>query len=99
MTSIKGVIQNGQVILPRPAELPDGTVVRILPVNAAEADDEDRPLGPEEIARVLALMDQVQPFEMTEEERAAWEARRQARKDWEKAGFNEHADKLRGMWK
>ena len=98
-TPIKGIIKSGQVLLPRPAELPDGTEVDVVPVNAAEPDDEDRPMGPEEIARILALMDQVQPFESTDAERAAWEADRRARKEWEKAHFDEHADKLRSMWK
>ncbi len=32
-------------------------------------------LSPEEIARVLALMDQVQPFDMTEWERTAYSNR------------------------
>jgi len=96
--TIKGVIQNGQVILPRPAELPNGTEVRILPVNSLEAQDEDQVLSPEEINRVLALMDQIQPFEMTDQERTAWQADRQARKQWEKTQFNEHSDKLKKMW-
>jgi len=73
--------------------------VRILPLNAAEGDENDQPPEPEEIARLLTLMDQVQPFEMTDEERAKLEADRQARKMREKAGFDQHADKLRSMWK
>jgi hypothetical protein len=55
-------------------------------------------LGPEEIARVLATMDQIQPLELSDEERATLHADRQARKEWEKAHFDEHADKLRSMW-
>ena len=55
-------------------------------------------MTPEEIARVLAAMERIEPFVWTEEERAAWEADRLARKEWEKAHFNEHADKLRRMW-
>jgi hypothetical protein len=52
----------------------------------------------EAVARVLAAMDAVEPFTLTDEERAAIEADRQARKEWEKAHFNEHADKLWRMW-
>jgi len=96
--TIKGFIQNGQVVLPRPAELPDGTEVQILSVNGMESQDKDQPQNPEEIARVLALMDQVQPFEMTEQERAAWQADRQARQQWETTHFNEHSDKLKKIW-
>jgi len=94
MIALKGVIQKGQVVLPTPAELPDGTEVTILPVRS----NDDEPMGPEEIARVLALMDGVQPFELTDEERAARDADRQARKEWEKAHFDEHAEKLRSQW-
>ena len=99
MISIKGVIRNGQVVLPRPADLPDGTEVTVLPVNGSEQDDGDQPLRSDEIARLLSLMDKVQPFDMTEEERARWEADRRAHKMMEKAGFDQHADKLRSMWK
>jgi hypothetical protein len=35
---------------------------------------------------------------MTDEEKTAIEADRQARKEWEKAQFNEHGDRLRSMW-
>ena len=55
-------------------------------------------MSPEEIDRVLAAMEHIQPFDMTVAERAAWEAERQARKEWEKAHFTEHGEKLRRMW-
>jgi hypothetical protein len=97
MIALKGVIQNGQVILPKRADLPDGTEVEILPIGQVATDDDTSP-GPDEIARLLALMDQAQPFDMTDEERAAWQADRQARKESEKARFDERAEKLRRMW-
>jgi len=75
VSSLKGFIQNGQVVLPRPAEFPDGTEVRVLPVNGIESEAEDQPLSPEAITRLLALMDQVQPFELTEAERDAYSNR------------------------
>lgn len=34
-------------------------------------------------------------IEMTDEEMTAIEAERRARKQWEKAGFDEHSDRLR----
>jgi len=55
-------------------------------------------MTPDEIARTLAAMDAVQPFEISDQERAAIEMDRQARRDWEKARFNEHAERLRGIW-
>jgi hypothetical protein len=56
------------------------------------------PMSPEEIARTLAAMENVEPLDLTEEERAAWEAERQARKQLEKAHFAEHAEKLRSKY-
>ena len=79
---------------------PDGTVLRIpLPNGDLVSDDDDAPMTPEEIERVLAAMDAIIPFERTPEEEARLEADRLARKEWEKAHFFEHADKLAGMWK
>ncbi len=81
-----------------PADLPDETEVEIVPLGLPESVHEEEALTPDEIARTLAAMDAVEPFEMTDEERADIEANRQARKEWEKARFNEHADRLRSMW-
>src|SRR5437879_2460260 len=63
---------------------------------AREAADDN--MSPEEIAKLLAVMDQLEPLELTDAERAAWEAERQARKTWEKAHFAEQANKLQSMW-
>ena len=98
MSAIRGIIRNGQVIMTEPANLPDETEVEIVPVGLAESVDEEGVLTPDEIARTLAAMDEIEPFEMTDEERAAIEADCQARKEWEKARFNEHADRLRSIW-
>jgi len=77
--------------------LPDGTEVDVVPVRRQKSA-EDGPMTPDEIARTLAAMDAVQPFEISDQERAAIEMDRQARRDWEKARFNEHAERLRGIW-
>ena len=54
-------------------------------------------MTPDEIARTLEAMDELEPFEMSDEERVAIEADpRPAR--WEKAYFDEHADRLRRIW-
>ncbi len=98
MTPLKGIVQRGQILLAVPADLPDGTEVAILPWHREEPSEEDKPLDEEEIARLLALMEQMQPFEQTDEERAAEDARRESRKAWEKAHFEAHADKLGSMW-
>jgi hypothetical protein len=98
MTILRGVIHNGQVVLPQPADLPEGTEVQIVPMDLAGSADDERPVTSDEIARTLAAMECVHPFEMTDLERAAIEADRRARKEWEKSRFFEHADRLRGMW-
>ena len=97
MSTLKGIIRNGQVIVIGPTDLPDGTEVEILPVSLSALDHEGQ-LTLDEIARTLAAMEKIEPFEMTDGERAAIEADRQARKEWEKAHFDEHGDRLRSIW-
>ncbi len=81
-----------------PADLPDETEVEIVPVGLAGLTSDEEAMSPDEIARTLAAMAEIEPFTMTDEERAAIEADRLARKEWEKARFNEHADRLRSIW-
>jgi hypothetical protein len=71
--------------------------VEILPVGSAAGDDQAQTTA-EEIARTLVAMERVEPFELTDAERAAIEADRQDRKAWEKTHFNERGDRLRGFW-
>jgi hypothetical protein len=97
MSTLKGIIRNGKVIVIGPTDLPDGTEVEILPVSLFALDDAGQ-VTPDEIARTLAAMEKVEPFEMTDAERAAIEADRQARKEWEKAHSDEHGDRLRSIW-
>ena len=52
----------------------------------------------DEIKRTLAAMDKIEPLEFSDEEQAALEADRKARKEWEKTHFDERADKLQRMW-
>jgi hypothetical protein len=97
MSTLKGIIRNGQVIVIGSTDLPDGTEVEILPVGLSALDDQEQ-VTPDEIARTLAAMEKIEPFDMTDAERAAIEADRQARKEWEKVHFDEHGDRLRRIW-
>ena len=81
MSSIlmKGVIRNGRVEVAEPINLPDGSEVTITG-HAHDTflglSDNDRPMSPSEIGQTLAAMDKVEPFDLTEEERAGadlWE--------------------------
>jgi hypothetical protein len=97
MTTLKGIIRNGQVIVIGPTNLPDGTEVEILALSLSAVDDQAQ-MTADEIARTLAAMEQIEPFETTDAERAAIAADRQAGKRWAKAHFDEHADRLRRIW-
>ena len=55
-------------------------------------------MSAEEIAQALSSMDQVEPREMTDAERAAWAVGQQARTRREKARFTEHAESLWRAW-
>ncbi len=96
----RGIIKRGQVIVPKPIDLPDGTEVVVTSGSPlAEGDsDEDWDNSPEGISAWLKWYDSLEPLIFSDEERAAWEADRQARKEWENAEFDRHADKLRSIW-
>jgi hypothetical protein len=73
MITLKGTIQNGQVRLSQPADLPDGTEVTVItnghPMPLGIPDDE-WPTDPEGVAQIVARMDRVEPFDMTPAEEA-----------------------------
>jgi hypothetical protein len=98
MNAIKATVKGGRLDLQVPPDWPDGTEVEIHPVAQPGANGEEGPMTPDEIACTLATMEKIEPFVLTDDERAAIEADRLVRKEWEKARFNEHADKLRGNW-
>jgi hypothetical protein len=69
MNAIKATVKGGRLDLQVPPDWPDGIEVEIHPLKQSGAAD-DGPMTPDEIARVLAAMEKVQPFEMTPEEEA-----------------------------
>jgi hypothetical protein len=82
MSSIlmKGVIRNGRVEVAEPINLPDGSEVTITGHAHGEfpdRSDTDRSMTTSEIAVTLAAMAKVEPFDMSDEERASAD-------DWEK---------------
>jgi hypothetical protein len=90
MTTITATVRGGRLEVSEPIDLPDGTELRIpLP---------DGPLSPEELARVLAAMERMRPFDLTDAERAAMEADRQAQREREKAEFVAEGERLKRMW-
>lgn len=97
MTTIKAFVIGGRLELEVPANWPDGTEVEIQPVKASATVDSDV-LSPSEIAETLRAMEQIEPFEMTDEELSVWEAERRNRKESEKASFFSRAEQLRRAW-
>jgi hypothetical protein len=100
MNAIKGTVQNGHIVLDDPHGLPEGCRVIVEPIaeetfGTREEDWEDTP---EAIAAWLQWYDALPPLHGAPLEEAEWQAARRARKEREKADFNERAEKLRGMW-
>jgi hypothetical protein len=82
MIMLKGTIQQGQVILPHPANLPNGTQVTVLThEQSLGIPDEEWPTDPEGIAQLLARMDKAEALETSAVEEADIEAWRQKVKD------------------
>lgn len=55
MIALKAHVENGRVVLDEPMDLPDGTVLSIVPVNDADdLDDEERAELNREIAASIA---------------------------------------------
>ncbi len=102
MNALQGTVRNGQIVLDEPADLPEGTRVEVVPVEAGRPAlgmrEDDWPTTSEGIGALLARMDEVQPAWLSPEEDAAWRAALRAQKEIEKARFFEDAEKLRRMW-
>ena len=97
MTMIKATIKGGRLELDVPVDWPDGIEVEVHPREQGSRSDADV-MSAEEIAHALSSMDQVEPLEMTDAERAAWAVGQQARTRREKSQFTEHAESLRRAW-
>lgn len=60
---LKGVIRNGRVETNEPIDLPEGTEV----VVTSGDDRDDGPMSAEEIARVQAAMEKIQPLDIPDD--------------------------------
>ncbi|NLX94548.1 MAG: hypothetical protein GXY83_00075 [Rhodopirellula sp.] len=94
---IRATVKDGRLDVDVPADWPDGTEVEVHPCERGTQGDADA-MSAEEIAQVLSAMDQMEPLEMTDAERAACEAEREARNRREKSQFAERAQGLRSAW-
>jgi len=101
MHAINGKFKNGQIVLDEEANWPEDTKVRVEPITHETTlgiRDGDWPTDPEGIAKLIALVDSLEPFLMTEEEDAEWRAALQAQKEYDKAHFEERAKRIEGMF-
>ena len=74
MTTVRAVIHDRRIEVAAPEDLPDGTNV-VLTIGTEIADD-DGPISPDEIARVLAAMGTMRSLEIPDDVAAdldAWE--------------------------
>ncbi len=65
MTIVRTVIHDRRIEIPAPDDLADGTEV-IVTIGTDVVDD-DGPMSPAEIARVLAAMGRLQPLEIPDD--------------------------------
>jgi hypothetical protein len=101
MSTIRGTIQDGQVVLSKPADLPNGTPVRVV----SEVDEyvgigmreEDWPTTPEGIEALLDRIDKMEPF-LTPEEQNEWEKRRAADRAAELAKWDEDRKQIERLF-
>ena len=94
---LKGTIQHGQVVLPIPANVPDGTQVTVLthqPFNRLGIPDDEWPTDPDGIAQLIARMDRVEPFDITPTEEANIEAWRQQVREYTFANQNRATESI-----
>ena len=94
MSTLKAFVRGRRLELEVPADWPDGTEVEIHPIPNVVLSNDDRPMSPEEIARVLKAMEKIEPFEMTPQEEAEIEAGRKRSKDYTVATMHKGIEDL-----
>jgi hypothetical protein len=100
MNAIKGKYRGGQVVLNQKTDWPDDADVLVELIDDKQQigmREEDWPEGPEAIAEWMRWVDSLEPI-MSPEDEAKWHAALEDQKNFEKANFAEHADKLKRMF-
>jgi hypothetical protein len=97
MNMIRGVVRNGRIETTGLVDWPEGTRV-VVSLAPGGLDEEEWDNSPEAIAAWLKWYDSLEPLIFTAEKEAAWEAHRQEHKAWEKAHFDEWAERARQVW-
>ena len=92
MSAIRGTFLNGGIVPDVSPPWADGTRLDLEPREESGPVDEEVS-SPEEIARLLALMDSLEPV-MSEEEALEWERQRREQKEKELADWDNQARKI-----
>ena len=102
MSTIRGTIQDGQVVFSTPPEWPNGAEVDVELVSTEDrigVPEEDQGEDPESIADWLAWAKHIQPLLMTPEEEAEWQKARAEYREWELANRDAHGKKIEDLFK
>src|SRR5437879_2989910 len=100
MHAIKGKYRGGQIVLAEKADWPEETEVLVEPVVSGPSwgmREEDWSTDPEGIARLLALIDNLEPV-MTPEDEARWQAALKAQKEYERSNFEARARRIERLF-
>jgi hypothetical protein len=81
--TIRATVRGGRLETETPIDLPEGTELDLSIDSVYDPDV----LDPSEVERILKIMDECEPVEWTEEERAEWERDLKAMKEAEIAGM------------
>jgi hypothetical protein len=101
MKPIHAIWRHGQIIPTQPVDWPEGTALTIEPIDGSRATEGAGDLlgdDPASIERWLVWFETLEPFDFTPEEEAAWRAAQREQREWEKAQFDERAERLRGLF-
>jgi hypothetical protein len=101
VNAIKAIVKDRRLELEVPADWPDGTEVVVEPLHTEATlgiREEDWPETPEASASWLKWYDSLEPLIFTDGEKAKWESARQEQKDFDKAAFDQRAEKLKRFW-
>jgi hypothetical protein len=100
VSPVKGTVQNGQIVLDSPTDLPEGCGVIVEPITEMTLGvrEDNWSDAPEAIVAWLKWYDSLEPLERPPQEEIEWQAAREMQAERERVSFGERAEKLRRMW-
>lgn len=102
MSTIRGTIRDGKVVLDAPPGWPEGTLVDVAPAEDARdvgPSEDEQGNDPESIASWIAWAESVQPLILTAEDEERIRQARSDQKAWELANWEAHGKKIENLFK